>query len=480
MLALIIQKEILDNLLNARFVAACIISIVIVISSVVVLTNSHRTEVQDYQNRLITQDDFIDRFGHLNRAGWMARPLRGPSHYQPVVSGIDRETQEKKFASNPLPTLFSRLDLVTVVTIIMSLVAILFSYNALSGEKEAGILKQMLSTATPRSIIVLGKFIGGSLSLIVPFTVGVLAGLVYIALRTDAQFQNVDLFVFLLLLFTSYLYISAFYALGLLFSARSQTSNVAVLKSLFAWVILVLTLPNISPFFAAEIYRIPSKAKIDQSVWELQGEERDKILNLRTQEMLKTTYADIAGVVVDMSTMFGERKNEIQTKAEKDTHFKQRYDEYRKAWVAMVEAVNAEQRAKANKVKQEFDKRSEYQEKLAAMFASISPLSNYVFAATDLTDTGIHREDNWQTQVDAWYAALDPYLKAKTQKEMEKRPATTFNDYLDLRDRPRFQYQPPTISERIDLVLPRLGILAFFNALFFTGALVSFLKYDVR
>jgi hypothetical protein len=178
--------------------------------------------------------------------------------------------------------------------------------------------------------------------------------------------------------------------------------------------------------------------------------------------------------------MFGGRKNEIQAKAEKDPQFKHRYNEYRKAWVSMVEAVNAEQRAKADKIKQEFDTRSKHQEKLAAVFASISPLSNYVFAATDLTDAGIHREDNWQIQVAAWYAALDPYLKAKTQREMEKNPATTFNDYLDLRDRPRFQYQPPTISERIDLVLPRLGILVFFNALFFTGALVSFLKYDVR
>jgi ABC-type transport system involved in multi-copper enzyme maturation permease subunit len=480
MFSLIIRKEILNNLLNARFLGACAISIVIIISSVMVLTGTYHGRLQDYRNRIVTQDDFVDQYGHLNRAGWMVRPLRGPARYGPLVLGIDHETAEENFAANPLPVLFPRLDLVTIVTVMMSLMAILFSYNTLSGEREAGLLKQMLSTATARSTIVLGKFIGGSLSLIAPFTIGVLGGLVYIAAQPDFQLATVDLLVFFMLLCLSYLYISVFYGLGLLFSARSQSSSVAVLKSLFAWVIFVLVLPNISPFLAAQIYRIPSKAKIDQQVWTLRGEERDRILNERTRELLRTKYSDIAGTVVGLSRMVGEGGSDLQKKTGSDPVFRERYNEYRREWLRMVDQVNEEQRVRAAKITREFNERSEYQEKLATMFASISPVANYVFAATDLTETGIHAENSWRRQVESYYASLDPYLKAKYEREMERNPTLTVNDYIDLSDRPHFQYRPAGISEKVELILLRAGILFCFNALFFAAAMVSFLKYDVR
>ena len=200
MLTQIIQKEIYNNLLNLRFVIACVVSLVLMISSIVVLTSNYEDELSDYRNRVTTQDNFIDEFGHANRAGWIAKLMQTPSHFQPLVLGIDREAQQENFVSNPIPVLFSRLDFVTIVTIIMSLMAILFSYNAVSGEREDGLLKLMLSTSLSRSAIILGKFIGGNLSLLVPFTIGVLAGLLYIAVNPGMQLQSMDFGVFLLLL----------------------------------------------------------------------------------------------------------------------------------------------------------------------------------------------------------------------------------------------------------------------------------------
>ena len=57
MLALIIHKELRDSLLNVRFVAACIISMVLIVSSIAILTSSYADDLQDYHNRVSEQDE---------------------------------------------------------------------------------------------------------------------------------------------------------------------------------------------------------------------------------------------------------------------------------------------------------------------------------------------------------------------------------------------------------------------------------------
>lgn len=473
MLNLVIKKEILDNLLNMRFLVASAISLALVLSSIVVLTKTYEDTLQDYQNRVMTQDDFIDHFGHLNRAGWMSRQTRMPSHFQVLVLGIDREAQEENFVSNPIPALLSRLDYVSIVTIIMSLMAILFSYNALSAEREAGLLKQMLSTGLPRRTLMFGKFIGGNISILVPFTVGVLAGLLYLVADPNLSFQTADLFVFLALMFVSWLYIAAFYGLGLLFSSRSAASSQAIVKSLFGWVILILIIPNISPFLAAQLYPVQSAAKLQQEIYGITDRERDQNVNTRGRELLKTQFPDLV-------TITGMSQVDLQAKVKSDPAFKARYALYAQAYDEMVKQVNKEQQEQADKLSETFMQRSKQQEELARVITSASPFSNFVFVATDMTETGIAGDNDWHEQVERYGSTFWKYAETKYQKEKQRNPAFDSNDYLDMRDRPRFQYQPSGFSERIVSVLPQVGMLVIFNLIFLAGAFGSFLKYDVR
>jgi len=219
MLRVLVRKELLDNLQNLRFITLCVVSIVLIFSSIVVLTGLHNEDVRDYHNRLNTQDAFIDQYGHSNRISWMSSLFREPSRYRPLVLGIDRDAAQENFVNNPVPALLSKLDLVAIVSIIMSLVAIVLSHNAIAGEREDGLLKLMLSNPVSRSTIVLGKFIGGVITLVIPFSLGVLLGLAYISIGAEVQLQGTDIGVFGLLLVLSYIYMTAFYGLGLLFSA---------------------------------------------------------------------------------------------------------------------------------------------------------------------------------------------------------------------------------------------------------------------
>lgn len=473
MLTHLVKKEILDNLLNQRFIWACVVSVVLVVSSLVVLTGFYEDEARDYRSRVTTQNNFIDDFGHLNRINWMGKALREPSRYLPFAIGIEREALQENFVSNPVPVLFSRLDFVAVVTIIMSLIAILFSYDGITGEREAGLLKLMLSTSTSRGRILLAKFTGGTISLLVPFTLGILTGLLYFSFGSDVQLREADYAVFALLLLASYVYICVFYALGLLFSSRSHTSNQALLKSLFAWVVLVLVIPNISPFLAAQVYRIPSWAKIQQDVFRITSMERDEILRHRASDLFNTKYSDLT----KMRTM---TKQEIDAQMKSDPVFKERMSQWGKAYDKLIYEVNREQQAQAQVILRDFSQRSQYQEDLATLFASASLFSNFVFVATDLTGSGIDADNYWEEQASAYQNTLYRFAEAKYQAQKEKNPAFGNNEYLDLHGHPQFQYQPQPLARKVDLTLMQFGIMALFCLLFFAGAFVSFLRYDVR
>ena len=100
--------------------------------------------------------------------------------------------------------------------------------------------------------------------------------------------------------------------------------------------------------------------------------------------------------------------------------------------------------------------------------------------ATDLAEAGIQADNAWREQTDQFRTDITPVVQKKYDDEVAKNPTFTFNDYLDMRSVPRFAYRSPGLLERIELVLPRCGILILYNLLFLAGAWVSFLKYDVR
>jgi ABC-type transport system involved in multi-copper enzyme maturation permease subunit len=473
MLRLVARKELVESLLNARFVVACVVSLVLVVTSIIVLTRNYEEQFRDYQSRVRQQEQFIDDFGHYNRLGWMSRLMRPPSYLQVLVLGIDREAQQENFISNPVPALLSRLDFVSIVTIIFSLMAILFAYDAISGEREAGLLRQLLAAGTSRGTILMGKFLGGITSLLIPYTIGVLGGFIFIALNPALQLHRGDFGVLAILLLVSWFYIMGFYGLGLLFSSRSRTSGESVLKSLFAWVILVLVIPNVSPFLAAQLYPIPSAAKVEQETNYVTDVERDQVLRKRWREVLDSRYSDLKSVLALGRTA-------IEARLKTDPSLRERYERYTRDNEDIIKQVNNEQQEKARKMSETFVERSRHQENLAMILTSISPYSNFVFIATDITETGIAGENYWGRQAGQYNSEMGKYAESRYQEELKRNPAYDFNDYLDLRERPRFQYRPSGIEDRIEAAFPQFGILLLFSVLFLAGALMSFQEYDVR
>jgi hypothetical protein len=153
---------------------------------------------------------------------------------------------------------------------------------------------------------------------------------------------------------------------------------------------------------------------------------------------------------------------------------------YREAINQAWYRANTEQREKAEKISQELYQKAAVQTRLAKYIACISPYANYIYLVTDLTGTGL-RSMSYFWQIFGEFSEINrSYLENKIQDAREKDPTYNSNSFIDLSDRPRFQFREEPLSQKLTAVLPFWGFLIFFNVLFFVLSFVRFMRYDVR
>ena len=80
----------------------------------------------------------------------------------------DPQLDDTKYNEHRVFAIFGSLDLAFIVKVVLSLFAILLTFDAICGEREGGTLKLVLSNAVPRDRVILGKLVGGFLALVVP------------------------------------------------------------------------------------------------------------------------------------------------------------------------------------------------------------------------------------------------------------------------------------------------------------------------
>jgi len=446
-------------------------------SCVVILTNAYLKERKDYQARIALQDEFLDNYAHTNRIGGMIVPQKPPEQFRPLIIGIPDDADLGSFDDNPLPILFPPLDLIFIVTIIMSLMAILFSYDAIAGEREKGTLKLMISNSISRANLLLGKWIGGTLSLLIPFIFSLLISAIYITMNPNINWDSSAWATFFLFLLASIIFIAAFYLLGLLVSSFSKYASTSILTLLFLWVIFILVIPNLSPYIAAQLYRIPSVNKIEKELNRIQGIERDELGRELSREVSEKYEKHFGQMFTDLQSM---ERNTIRQRTEIDPDFKAMYESYTIECNGAWQEANRIQAEKANKIRRELNNKSGIQTFIAKHIACLSPYANYVYLATDLTGTGLHSLSYFSRVASEYYAIMNPYLQSKEEQARQKDPTFGNNSFLNVRDRPRFIYREEPLSNRLGAGLPYWGFLLFFNVLFFVVAFVRFLRYDVR
>ena len=262
MLLTLIKKEIVANVLSLRFMVTFVLFFVLIQVSVFVLSSefgrdaatyeASRSAQRDHIHKLEGLEDFNKRFhddiidGEGIYDSVQPQPLsifvHGLVNRLPVQVNTsfrnDSFTINREFYRNPLLALFATPDYSYIVNIVVSLLSLLFVFDAICGEKERGTLKLLLSNSVPRDLVLLGKWIGGFVSLAIPFLVALFGGLIMIYWTGVIQLNEPFLVRFAWIAGVSLLYVLLFFALGMMISTLTHKASTALLVSLFVWGLL--------------------------------------------------------------------------------------------------------------------------------------------------------------------------------------------------------------------------------------------------
>lgn len=270
MLKSIIKKEILQNLTSYKFTIIIVLATVLILVSLFIMYRDYQLRLENYE---ILQPKSNEPIAIIppTPLSIFARGLdENLTRSYEIRFGGQIRVGSKQQSVNNLFRLFTTPDLLYVIKIILALCAMLFAFDMVCGEKESGTLKQSLSNSTNRPLIILGKWIGGFTSFIVPFFMAVLLGTILISLSPQIKFNGADWLKLGILLFSAVVYLAIFFSLGLMISSLTHRASSSLVISLFVWAMLVFVIPNLGNILARQFVKIPSVQQLEvrrQQVW---------------------------------------------------------------------------------------------------------------------------------------------------------------------------------------------------------------------
>lgn len=250
MFSFLIRKEIAAQIISARFAVMLILILVLTAASAQVM-------VRDWQMR-------AENYALLRPKASDTIAIKPPAPASILVKGLDERTG-RSMTINSIGmvevgssqsavlrqvNLFSQIDLHFIVAVLMSLAAMLFSFDLVSGEKQTGTLKLMLSNGVARSTILAAKALAAWVLVAIPLVLALLVNLVFISFLAPSAFDGDLLHRLPLLLLASLAYLAVFVLIGLLISTMTHRPSTSLVLGLLVWAVLVFVLPNASSLAA--------------------------------------------------------------------------------------------------------------------------------------------------------------------------------------------------------------------------------------
>lgn len=179
---------------------------------------------------------------------------------------------------NPLLRVFAPIDLAYVISMILSLFAILLVFDSFSGEREQGTLKLILSGPVGRIQLLIGKFLGALLTMAVPLTVGFLEVMLLWSISPSVSLDAASWAGIGLIYFVSLIFLAGVIALGLFVSLFATESSSGFVYLLLAWVAVAIVIPEGGGYLAE--YARPREslqeivAGVKQEFWKVEYRQK--------------------------------------------------------------------------------------------------------------------------------------------------------------------------------------------------------------
>ena len=494
----IARKELLSNLLTLRFFVGTVLFLSLAVLFTFVLLGDYKQRLEDYNNLVSTNNDEL--------RGLMTYQNLKPTVYRPpeILSIFSKGSQENMGNSvqisagdvpeitsaaatkNPLLAVFPVLDVVLVFKLVMSVLALLLAYDAISGEKEDGTLKLTLSNSVPRHQVLFGKFVGGMITLAIPIAIGFLMISLILELSPIVELTGDNWIRIALMFVVSLIMVSALFNLGLLVSSATRRAADTLMLLLFLWVLFLLVIPNGSAYLAARIKPIESREKIDSQVGEV--------------------WNRFGGEVSDFRRGIPTMGNFIQSDASGPWGWYHQFASrelirYRQQLSAFAEPLRIRYADDAWQANRSYLESMRRQKELAGFISKVSPISLYEDLITSLSRTDVPGSENFAGQAREYRRQIIDYLHGKRAFSSIRYFAAVKEEYmsdvseddydalrkkysdtsqLDVSGVPRFHYRPESVSATLKRNLPDVALLCFVSVILFLCAFAAFLRCDVR
>jgi hypothetical protein len=170
---------------------------------------------------------------------------------------------------NPLLRVFTSIDLCFVISMILSLFAIILVFDSFSGEREQGTLKLVLSNPAGRIRLFMGKYLGALFTIAIPLSIGFLVVMILWSLSPGLSLDASSWIGALLIYVVSLLFLSSFLALGLFMSFFARESSSGLMYLLLVWVLVTIVIPEggtyLAEYFSPQEVRANVLKEADQA-----------------------------------------------------------------------------------------------------------------------------------------------------------------------------------------------------------------------
>ena len=494
MLITLIQKEMMHHILSARFVALLLMCVLLIPLNLHINYHHYLKRQIDYQEQEILKDEntpkdengkestglsfkfttkATDTNFEVSKLILKPTPLSVfatglesalPSYLGMTRNGITRG--EAALSTAPIAFLLGHLDFVFVVSTVFSLLALLFTFDAVAGEREAGTLRITLANALPRDIFLWSKLIGGYLVFILPFLISLIIGLLVLVSQGFPLAES-DIFPRVLcLVFASLLYIAVCFAIGAVISIYFDSSKTALIVAFTIWVFVVLILPRVG-FLAAQIVAPTATA---ESVYREKTARRSELR---------------AGLEAERSKMMGEVLTETMRKSNTTPGEKggtsvftigpEYIEKMNEKMAPLEEAARLKYRDLATRLDRRHQRERKYQDTIGVNFSRITPTASFIFLATDATQTGQAKKDTYFQTGARYYETLDAEIFSK----MSEDPGAHSHPEEISDPMPPPSLAEPTLAETLQHAALDVLLLCFFAIVLTTVAFLKFFRTDI-
>lgn len=531
MVLTIALKEFYNNLVSARFVIGFLLCLFLIPFSLIISINDYENQVQSYsmekkdaegnnkvrvysalRPEIVKHPEPMSIFcgGISFNVGCKVKVLLGE---KPLLASGGREIRD-----NPFLNSYFSLDFISIIIIVMSLLALIFTYDASTKEKELGTLKLILSNSLSRSKLLIGKVIGVYFTLLPIILVCYIISIFIILFSHTIAFSQAEWIRVDLLFLMSILFFSLFIFIGLFVSTRIPSSITSIIVCLFLWIVFIFIIPNSALYIAQSFIKVGSQENLNNSLQELDNEYEEKCSVHK--ELLKEPdwwnrwnmndgddgYMEMSGASRSLFEYYRSLKEYTEPL---------RIDYADKKWILQKAYLDKldEQRTFAETIS--LLSPSELFRLVASTLCHTDVNAHYRF----LDRTRIYREEfisylrdrnifssfqYFSPQPPETYMTADEIIKVRSGGRFISKdefvmwanshngdysplakvdiPGTNFRTYpfLSLSDLPQFIWESESIAGDLKEAFTKISVMILLGIILFYVSFISFIRYDVR